>query len=69
MIPDLLQHGLSKVIANGILGDGRPGDATRGKRCLEVWLDLILREADARTAVAMPQKQRSVAIHQHEPIG
>jgi DNA-binding winged helix-turn-helix (wHTH) protein len=48
---------------------GRLGDATRGKRYLEAWLDLILREADARTAVAMPQKQRSTAIYPHEPIG
>jgi creatinine amidohydrolase len=42
LIPDLLQNGLAKVTVNGILGDGRPSDAKRGARYLEVWLNLAM---------------------------
>jgi len=45
MIPELLAHGLAKVTANGVLGDGRLGDGNRGKRYLEAWLELILQQA------------------------
>jgi creatinine amidohydrolase/Fe(II)-dependent formamide hydrolase-like protein len=51
LIPDLLKYGLARVTANGILGDGRLGDPTRGEKYLEAWLDLILNEINA-TAVA-----------------
>lgn len=51
LIPDLLKYGLAKVTANGILGDGRLGDATRGEKYLLAWLDLIISEVE-RTSVA-----------------
>ena len=46
IIPDLLKHGLAKVTANGILGDGRLGDASRGKAYLDAWLELIFEELE-----------------------
>jgi creatinine amidohydrolase/Fe(II)-dependent formamide hydrolase-like protein len=51
LIPDLLKFGLAKVTANGVLGDARPADASRGERYLLAWLDLILAEIE-RTSVA-----------------
>jgi creatinine amidohydrolase/Fe(II)-dependent formamide hydrolase-like protein len=50
LIPDLLKYGLAKVTHNGILGDGRLGDASRGARYLGAWLDLILDEVHASAA-------------------
>ncbi len=47
IIPDLLKYGLAKVTANGILGDGRFGDASRGEKYLLAWLELILAEITA----------------------
>jgi len=47
LIPDLLKYGLKKVTANGILGDGRLGDASRGEMYLQAWLDLIVKEVNA----------------------
>jgi creatinine amidohydrolase len=44
MIQELFTHGLAKVTANGVLGDGRLGDGNRGKRYLEAWLELILQQ-------------------------
>ena len=52
LIPELLKHGLAKVTANGILGDGRLGDAARGKKYLEAWLDLVLKKIESDAAVA-----------------
>lgn len=52
LIPDLLKHGLARVTANGILGDGRLGDASRGEKYLLAWLDLILAEIKQASAAA-----------------
>jgi len=46
LIPDLLKHGLAGVTANGVLGDGRLGEASRGEEYLRAWLDLILTEVN-----------------------
>jgi creatinine amidohydrolase len=46
IIPDLLKHGLAKVTANGVLGDGRLGDARRGENYLQAWLELIFAEIE-----------------------
>jgi creatinine amidohydrolase/Fe(II)-dependent formamide hydrolase-like protein len=50
LIPDLLKHGLARVSANGILGDGRLGQASRGERYLEMWVDLIMKQVNASAA-------------------
>lgn len=50
LIPDLIQHGLAKVTTNGILGDGRLADASRGESYLQVWLKLIWSEVDSKPA-------------------
>ena len=52
LIPDLLKHGLAKVTANGILGDGRLGDASRGEKYLSAWLDLIVSEVERASVAA-----------------
>ena len=52
LIPDLLKYGLAKVTANGILGDGRQGDASRGKKYLLAWLDLIVSEVERASVAA-----------------
>lgn len=44
IIPDLLAHGIARVSANGILGDPRDSDASRGSHYLSVWVDLIMAE-------------------------
>ncbi len=44
IIPDLMQHGVVRVSANGILGDARRADASRGQRYLSAWVDLIMAE-------------------------
>jgi creatinine amidohydrolase len=51
IIPDLLAHGIARVSANGILGDARPSDGSRGKSYLSAWVDLIMAEiAQAKVA-------------------
>jgi len=50
LIPDLLKYGLAKVTHNGILGDGRLCDASRGEKYLGAWLDLILNEVNVSAA-------------------
>ncbi len=52
LIPDLLKYGLAKVTSNGILGDGRLGDAHRGMRYLERWLDLICGKITSSSSLA-----------------
>jgi creatinine amidohydrolase/Fe(II)-dependent formamide hydrolase-like protein len=52
LIPDLLKHGLAKVTANGVLGDARPADASRGKKYLVAWLDLIVSEVERASVAA-----------------
>ena len=52
LIPDLLKHGLAKATANGILGDGRPGDAARGEKYVEAWRDLVLKKVERDASVA-----------------
>jgi creatinine amidohydrolase/Fe(II)-dependent formamide hydrolase-like protein len=52
LIPELLKQGLAKVTANGILGDGRLGDAARGEKYLEAWLDLVLKKVANDASVA-----------------
>ena len=44
IIPDLIAHGVSQVSANGILGDPRASDASRGSHYLSAWADLIMAE-------------------------
>jgi creatinine amidohydrolase/Fe(II)-dependent formamide hydrolase-like protein len=53
LIPDLLKHGLAKVTSNGILGDGRLGDASRGEEYLNAWLKLILTEVQAHRSATV----------------
>jgi creatinine amidohydrolase len=51
IIPGVMQHGIARVSANGILGDARPSDASRGKHYLSAWVDLIMAEiAQSRVA-------------------
>ncbi|MFZ0737919.1 MAG: creatininase family protein [Candidatus Acidiferrales bacterium] len=52
ILPDLMQHGVARVSVNGILGDARPADASRGKRYLSAWVDLIMAEIERPQVVA-----------------
>jgi creatinine amidohydrolase len=46
IIPELLAHGIARVSANGILGDARVADASRGRQYLSAWVDLIMAEIE-----------------------
>jgi creatinine amidohydrolase len=46
IIPDLMAHGVARVSANGILGDPRPSDGSRGHHYLSAWVDLIMAEIE-----------------------
>jgi creatinine amidohydrolase len=46
IIPDLIAHGVARVSPNGILGDARPSDASRGEYYLSAWVDLIMTEIE-----------------------
>jgi creatinine amidohydrolase/Fe(II)-dependent formamide hydrolase-like protein len=52
IIPELLQHGVARVSANGILGDARPADGSRGKHYLSAWVDLIMAEIEQQQVAA-----------------
>jgi creatinine amidohydrolase len=52
IIPDLLAHGIARVSANGILGDPRASDGSRGSHYLSVWVDLIMAEIGKSRAAA-----------------
>lgn len=52
IIPDLLQHGVARVSSNGILGDARTADASRGRHYLSAWVDLIMAEIERPQVVA-----------------
>jgi creatinine amidohydrolase/Fe(II)-dependent formamide hydrolase-like protein len=52
IIPELMQHGVMRVSTNGILGDARPADASRGKHYLSAWVDLIMAEIERPQVVA-----------------
>jgi creatinine amidohydrolase len=53
LMSDLFRHGLKAVTANGILGDGRQGDAARGEKYLQAWLDLILADIESHASAAV----------------
>lgn len=46
IIPDLMAHGIARVSSNGILGDARQADASRGRHYLSAWVDLIMAEIE-----------------------
>ena len=52
IIPDLLAHGVARVSTNGILGDPRESDASRGSHYLSAWVDLIMAEIEQHRVVA-----------------
>lgn len=51
-IPELMREGVGKLSPNGILGDARPSDGSRGEAYLAAWVDLILDEVEKSSAVA-----------------
>jgi creatinine amidohydrolase/Fe(II)-dependent formamide hydrolase-like protein len=52
VVPKILRDGVISVSANGILGDARLGDGSRGKAYLNAWVDAIVAEVAASKAMA-----------------
>jgi creatinine amidohydrolase/Fe(II)-dependent formamide hydrolase-like protein len=52
VVPKILADGVMSVSRNGVLGDARLGDASRGPAYLASWVDLIVDEVTANKVVA-----------------
>lgn len=52
VVPKILRDGVISVSANGILGDARLGDGSRGQAYLSAWVDLIVAEVATSKALA-----------------